>query len=327
MLNDINLLRNVSWRSSILAAMQASDILVFDVETTGTDLRRDQIIELCVQLGLDSDAPSKTWRIRPAVPIHPGAQAVHGISMEDLAECPPFAAYADEIRRVFARARVLVGYNMSFDISMLQAEYARLEQPAVDLSDKQLVDAFRLWQQCEPRSLQHAHQRFVGDTFASAHSASADVAATGRVLRGMIDAFGLGDRDWQDIAEVCEPDRATWAGPSRHLRWGADGAIEIGFGRHAGTPVHVLAHSPDRDYLLWILDKNFPIHVHAVCRRALDLPVRQFHEWVARAFGRPPFRPQPARTKGPVSGSGQGCTSEPATATSTANDTRANARA
>jgi uncharacterized protein YprB with RNaseH-like and TPR domain len=40
-------------------------ILVFDVETTGLQKDRDQIIELAVQAGLDADAPRRCWR-RPA---------------------------------------------------------------------------------------------------------------------------------------------------------------------------------------------------------------------------------------------------------------------
>ncbi len=282
------------------SAMQPGEVIVFDVETTGTDRRRDQVIELCVQLGLDADAESITWRMRTSVPISPGAQAVHGISMEELAECPPFAAYAERIRTLFGRAHVLIGYNMSFDIGMLQAEYARLRQPPLDFRNKKIVDAFRLWQRCEPRSLQHAHQRFVGDSFAEAHSATADVAATGRVLQGMLESFGLADQDWSSIAHVCEPERASWVGPSRHIRWSQEegvatgkastpgvppGTLVIGFGRHANTPVHVLARTDNGNYLRWMLSKDFPPHVLAVCGKALELPADDLHAWARRVFG------------------------------------------
>lgn len=274
--------------------MEASDIIVFDVETTGTDRRRDQIIELCIQWGLESSEDSKTWRFCPSVPIHPGAQAVHGISMEDLADCAPFASHADEIRALFLRAKVLVGYNMSFDIGMLQAEYHRLEQPLLKLRGKKLVDPFRLWQQCEPRSLQHAHMRFVGDSFDAAHSASADVAATGRVLQGMVESFGLGGHDWGRIADVCEPERASWIGSSRHIRWAPpDGTVVLGFGRHLQAPLHALANSSDRDYLLWILDKDFPPHVHAICKQAMELPLSEFRDWIHQTFGQAPLQLQP----------------------------------
>jgi DNA polymerase-3 subunit epsilon len=260
-------------------------IVVFDCETTGIDFAKDQVIELCIQHGLDGSGPSRTWRIRPNVPIAPAAQAVHGIAMEDLAACPTFGEYADEIVQVFATADVIVGYNISFDIDMLQAEYARIGRPALDLSTKQIVDAFRLWQQCEPRSLMHAHKRFVGDEFAAAHSASADVAATGRVLRGMMDFFQLADRDWAQIASVCDPGRASWVGPSRHLRWDNE-VIVIGFGKYSGVPIHELAAGPDRSFLRWVLDKDFPPHVGEICKHALERSPDEFVKWAREHYAK-----------------------------------------
>jgi DNA polymerase-3 subunit epsilon len=268
--------------------MSDRSIVVFDVETTGTDKSQDQVIELCVQYGVEADAPSQTWRIMPSVPITPGAQAVHGISAEDLRGCPSFGQVADEVRLIFEEARVLVGYNISFDIDMLSAEFARLEQPPLDLAGKHVVDAFRLWQKCEPRSLQDAHRRFVGSEFPAAHSASADVAATGRVLRSMVSAFGL-DPSWRTVAQVCEPDRPNWVGPSRHIQWDA-GRVVLGFGRHRGMPLAELAtgDSETRGYLSWIVGKDFPPHVAEICRFALEgRSEAELADWVRRRWGEP----------------------------------------
>ncbi len=283
-------------------------IIVFDCETTGIDFTRDQVIELCVQHGLDDAAHSRTWRIKPSVPIAPAAQAVHGISMADLASCPPFGEYADEIAMVFANADVIVGYNLSFDIDMIQAEYARIGRPALDLTGKKIVDAFRLWQQCEPRSLQHAHRRFVGDEFAAAHSASADVAATGRVLVGMLRHFNLEGQDWSQVASVCDPGRASWVGPSRHLRWENE-VIVLGFGKHQGAALHELAAGPDRSFLAWVMSKDFPPHVMEICKAALERSGDDLHAWVKTRFGQPaptaqpPFTPPgPAQTAPVVAG-------------------------
>jgi DNA polymerase III subunit epsilon len=278
--------------------LAAARIIVFDCETTGTDRLQDQVIELCIQHGLEEDALNQTWRIKPSVPIHPGAQAVHGIAMADLEGCPAFSEIADAIVAVFAEAEVIVGYNLAFDIEMLQAELARAGRSPLDIGGKQIVDAFRLWQQCEPRSLQHAHQRFVGNGFAAAHSASADVAATGRVLAGMLRALHLDGQDWTQIASVCDPGRASWVGPSRHLRWEGE-AIVFGFGKHAGAPIHEIAGGPERGFLRWMLDRpagrDFPAHVLEVCRAALEQSGDEFLQWARRRYGtaaptaQPPF--------------------------------------
>jgi DNA polymerase III subunit epsilon len=270
--------------SSAAASPAEPRIIVFDCETTGIDFAKDQVIELCIQQGLEPDAPSRTWRIRPSVPIAPAAQAVHGITMQELAGCPGFEAFADEIAAVFAEAEVVVGYNISFDIDMLQAEYARLGRPPLDLTGKKIVDAFRLWQQCEPRSLQHAHRRFVGDEFAAAHSASADVAATARVLAGMLQHFELSGRDWSQIASVCDPGRASWVGPSRHLRWDGE-TIVLGFGKHMGIGLAELAAGPDRGFLRWVIDREFPPHVIEIARAALEMPAHELHAWAVDRYG------------------------------------------
>jgi DNA polymerase-3 subunit epsilon len=265
-------------------------VLVFDCETTGTDRAADQVIELCVQHGLAADAPIQTWRIKPSAPIHPGAQAVHGITLADLEGCPSFGEVCDDIARVFAEADVIVGYNIAFDIDMLQAELVRASKPLLELSGKKVVDAFRLWQQCEPRSLQHAHRRFVGNGFEAAHSASADVAATSRVLAGMLREFQLVDQDWDAIACKCDPQRtgswasrANWVGPSRHLRWEGD-VVVLGFGKHTNAPLHQIAAGPERSFLRWILERDFPVHVGEVCRAALDLPSDEFLAWARQRF-------------------------------------------
>ena len=69
-------------------------IIFFDIESTGLNIASDSIIELCfVKVFPDSEKRVKTWRVKPwdyerqcQRPINPSAQAVHGISAEDLAD-------------------------------------------------------------------------------------------------------------------------------------------------------------------------------------------------------------------------------------------------
>lgn len=265
----------------------ATSIIIFDTETTGTNTERDQIIELSIQWGLKDDSPRKTWRIRPTVPIAPDAQKVHGITMEDLADCPKFSKCADPIRGAFNEAEVVVGYNVRFDLDILQAEYVRLRQPTIDLTGTLIVDPLRLWQACEPRSLQDAHTRFVGQEYEDAHSSAADVAATGRVLRGMKKTFGLKDRDWDEIADICEPERRSYIGPSHHFQW-REGIAVVAFGKHDGKAIHALAVEENGGYLRWMLDKDFPQHVKEICRRALAGNQKSFCDWLIDAYGPPP---------------------------------------
>ena len=261
-------------------------VVLFDVETTGTDRRSDQVIELCMQRGL-SGTDYKIWRFKPTTPIHPRAQKVHGISMEDLADCPAFATCVDEIDAWLASAQVIIGYNLAFDIDMLRAEYERAGRQ-LHLDDKKVVDPYRLWQQREPRKLVNAHQRFVGNDFEAAHSAAADVAATGRVLEGMLVAFGLDHHDWADLEKICDPERGKWIGPTRHVQWDEEGGfVVLSFGKHRDKPLHSFALEDRDDYLGWICGHDFPDHVKEICRQARDLAGDGvgFHAWVRQRFG------------------------------------------
>ncbi len=260
-----------------------TNIVVLDVESTGKERALDQIIELCLQIGLGEDAEARTWRIRPTVAIHPEATRVHGITVEDLAGCPSFGDVASEVVRLIMEADVIVGYNVAFDLDMLQADLSRARIPPLDLTRKRVVDVLRLWQHVEPRTLVAAHEKFCGGPLVDAHRASADVAATARVLNSMLEAFGLASKDWPEIAAISDPfpNRIAWLGPSPHVQWDASGAVVFGFGKHKGAQVDQI----DGGFLRWVLSKEFPPHVKDICRVALERR-QQFKDWIARYYPR-----------------------------------------
>lgn len=274
-------------------------IVVLDVESTGKERATDQIIEMCLRFGLGQDSASRTWRIRPEVPIHPEAVGVHGITMEAVAECPLFVDLVAEFLPLIAAADVIVGYNVAFDLDMLQAELSRARIPPLDLAGKQIVDVLRLWHHVEPRTLVAAHAKFCGAEMVDAHQASADVAATARVLASMLDVFGLADKPWPEIAAIADPfaKRAAWLGPSPHIQWDESGAVVLGFGKYKGQQV---AHA-DAGFLRWVLAKDFPPHVKKICQVALERR-RKFGDWITTYYPRPTAKASEATSReAPVS--------------------------
>jgi DNA polymerase-3 subunit epsilon len=259
-------------------------IVVFDVESTGKERGTDQIIELGLQHDLGADAEVTTWRIKPSVAIHPEAIVVHGITAEDLADCPMFSAVAPEFIPLFEAADMIVGYNIAFDLDMLQAELARAVFPPLDLSRKLIVDVLRLWHHVEPRTLVAAHAKFCGVLMTDAHQARTDVAATSRVLTSMLGVFGLADKAWSEIAAISDPfpTRSSWLGPSSHIQWDASGAVVFGFGKYKGVQVDQV----DGGFLRWLLSKDFPPHVKDICRAAFERH-GQFNDWIAKRYPRP----------------------------------------
>jgi DNA polymerase III subunit epsilon len=275
-----------------------AEVVVLDVESTGKERATDQIIELCVRLGFGPDAEYRTWRIRPEVPIHPEATGVHGITMEDVAGCRPFAEVSVEFLPLIAGASVIIGYNVAFDLDMLQAELSRAKIPPLDFSGKKVVDVLRLWHHVEPRTLVAAHAKFCGSELVDAHQAEADVAATARVLTAMLGTFGLADKPWSEIAAISDPfaRRTTWLGPSHHVQWDESGAVVFGFGKYKGQQV---GHA-DRGFLRWVLAKDFPPHVKKICEVAMERR-KQFDDWIATYYRRPVSKTPVASQEAPVS--------------------------
>lgn len=255
-------------------------MIVLDTETTGTNTSSDQIIEICLSVNGDV----KVWRTRPTIPIPAGATAVHHITDADVADCPPFAAVAAEIASLISAETVVAGFNLKFDLDMIQSEMARADIPPIDLSTKHLVCALRLWHHVEPRTLVAAYQKFCGEPLVNAHAATADVAATARVLESMLKTFSLADKSWAEIAAISDPfaNRTTWIGPSMHIQWDERGTVIFGFGKHKGQQVS----QADRGFLRWVIGKDFPPHVKKICEVAMERR-QHFDDWIAQYYPRP----------------------------------------
>lgn len=108
--------------------------IIFDTETTGLDAREDRVIEIGGVEMINRFPTGRTFHkyINPqGRQIHPDAQAVHGISAQQLADKSNFTEIADEFVSFFDGAR-LVAHNANFDIGFINAELARVGRPAVD---------------------------------------------------------------------------------------------------------------------------------------------------------------------------------------------------
>lgn len=102
--------------------------IVLDTETTGLDANRGhRLIELgCVELLARRVSGHHFHRyLNPERDIDAGAQAVHGISIEFLADKPRFADVVDEFLAYIKGAELII-HNAAFDVGFIDAELARL---------------------------------------------------------------------------------------------------------------------------------------------------------------------------------------------------------
>ena len=101
-------------------------LAVFDIEATGLSPRADRIVELSViRIEPNGRESTCTWLLNPCVPIPLEATAIHGITDEDVRDCPTFLDVVDEIDAFLADCD-LAGYNLiHFDIPILEEEFLR----------------------------------------------------------------------------------------------------------------------------------------------------------------------------------------------------------
>ena len=75
-------------------------LVFFDLETTGTNINTDRIVEICyLKVYPNGNEEAKTLRINPEMHIPEASTAIHGIHDEDVADCPTFKEVAKDIAR------------------------------------------------------------------------------------------------------------------------------------------------------------------------------------------------------------------------------------
>ena len=124
--------------------------IVFDTETTGLDSRIERVIEIGAIELVNRFPTGRTFHvyINPdGRPIDPEAQAVHGISMADLAGKPVFGGIIDDFC-AFIDGAALVAHNAGFDIGFLNAEFARYGRPPIEQS--RVVDTLAIARRKHP---------------------------------------------------------------------------------------------------------------------------------------------------------------------------------
>ncbi len=95
-------------------------LVFFDLETTGTNINTDRIVEICyLKVYPNGNEEAKTLRINPEMHIPEASTAIHGIHDEDVADCPTFKEVAKDIARDIEGADI-AGFNSNrFDVPVL----------------------------------------------------------------------------------------------------------------------------------------------------------------------------------------------------------------
>lgn len=239
-------------------------LVFFDLETTGTDIVADRIVQISVlKIFPDKSEESRTRLINPGIPIPAGATAVHGISDDDVRDQPAFRSVARGLFEFLAGCD-LAGYNSNnFDVPFLVEEFARcgLEFPQ---PGTKLIDVCTIFKRKEERTLTAAYKFYCGRTLEHAHDAAADVRATYEVFARQLDRYpDLGAATLEELHEYCT--REETVDYARKLARNDQGEIVFNFGKYKDQTV-----TSQPDYARWMTESDFPEGTKVILRKILD---------------------------------------------------------
>ncbi len=236
-------------------------IVFFDLETTGINIVKDRIVEISfVKVHPNGKEESKTRRINPEMPIPPESTAIHGITDEDVKDCPTFKEIAKSLATQIEGCD-LAGYNSNrFDIPLLAEEFLRAGVD-IDLNKRKFVDVQTIFHKMEQRTLSAAYKFYCDKSLENAHTAEADTMATYEVLKAQLDRYPDLQNDINFLSQYSSyTNNVDFAG---RMVYNDKGEEVINFGKYKGRLVEeVLKNDPG--YYSWIMNGDFPLNTKKI---------------------------------------------------------------
>lgn len=185
--------------SKSLSELMIRPIICFDIETTGTDVLNDRILELSItKLNMDGSRQVKTRRFNPNIAIPKSATDIHGITNEDVKDEPMFASLAKSIYEFIKDCDIATFNGNRFDIPILAREFYRCGF-TFRIYDLNIIDVRNIYTLQSPRDLASAFKHYTGKEIEGAHAASNDVAATLEILEHQVQL--MEENNISDIAK------------------------------------------------------------------------------------------------------------------------------
>ena len=236
-------------------------LCVFDLETTGTNVGKDRIVEICIlKVNPDASRESKTWKVNPEMPIPKESSAIHGIYDEDVVNAPTFKDIAPKILEMISGSD-LGGFNSNrFDVPLLAEELLRAGLD-FDLSKFKLVDAQTIYHKMEPRNLSAAYNFYCQKTLENAHSAEADVLATFEVLDAQVGHYADLPKEVAGLSEFSF--HSKFADLAGMIHFNEKDQEIFAFGKYKGQVVKEVFQK-DLGYYGWLQSADFPLYTKKI---------------------------------------------------------------
>lgn len=227
-----------------------SNILFFDLETTGTDISKDRICQLALVM---TDSKLNILNefytlINPEMPISEGAHSIHGISDNDVKDKPTFSQVAGTVFKIIDECDI-AGHNiLRFDIPIITRQLAEsgfIFNPYKE--GRNVIDTYQNEVAIHPRTLKGCYTFYYPEMGeANFHDALDDVKICIDILKKQLPIIRENDWHLNDLAlNGVRP-----AESSMSFVW-KDGEIIFNFGKHKGKVAKY-----EKDYLNWYLTQS-----------------------------------------------------------------------
>ena len=240
----------------------------FDLETTGTNISQDRIVEIAViKLMPNGETISKANLVNPTIPIPAESTAVHGISNEDVVGKPTFKELAKEYAKFFEGAD-LSGFSITkFDVPMLVEEFLRAGVD-FDHTRKRIIDSQRIYHLMEKRNLAAAYQFYCNKNLEDSHTAEADTRASLEVLLAQVERYenqpvtdpmgesiGVIKNDLDELNKLTSSNMIDLAG---RMVLNNKGEAIFNFGKHKNKGVLAVLKE-EAAYYDWMMNGDFSL--------------------------------------------------------------------
>lgn len=237
-------------------------LVFFDLETTGTNINSDRIVEICyLKVYPNGNEESKTLRINPEMHIPEASSAIHGIYDADVADCPTFKDVAKNIANDIEGCD-LAGFNSNrFDIPLLAEEFLRVGVD-IDMMKRKFIDVQVIFHKLEQRTLSAAYKFYCDKNLEDAHTAEADTRATYEVLKAQLDRYpDVLENDMKFLADYSSYNKnVDFAG---RIVYNEQGVEVFNFGKYKGMSVAEVLKK-DMGYYGWIMQGDFTLNTKNV---------------------------------------------------------------
>jgi DNA polymerase III epsilon subunit-like protein len=215
-----------------------NNLIILDTETTGNDVSKDRLCQVCYKVG----EQYHTGFFKPPIPISVKAMSITHITNKMVADKEPFegSAMKAELQGLLQDG-ILVAHNALFDKAILEAEEMSIPRFICTLRVARALD-----EDCviPEYNLQFLRYYLDLDIDAYAHDAEGDV----RVLAGVFDRL---------LAKIKQEGLSDEEAIAKMLHISTTPTLfkKFTFGKHNGETIADVAKT-DKGYLQWLLGQK-----------------------------------------------------------------------